>query len=661
MGNTEENPTVTVLLPVYNGSRYLREAVKSVLEQSWQDFELLIIDDGSTDDSAAIIKSFSDPRIRLIQNEYNVGVARTLNRGLELARGEYVARMDADDISLPSRLEKQLVFLSEHAEIDVVATKVELIDAAGRNAGVWREDATMLAPEDIACCLPRANCIAHPAVMMRTEVARQYGYWDQKSPAQDYNLWLRMAADNVGIAKLDDSLLKHRRHAQSVTSRSNLIAFGVKDIQVKSGFILQRLKRNKYLNRFDLRVLGFLLLELGVVARVWLVKQFRSLVRSLLLAVGRICSRLAAAKSESPLVFFFPFYHTGGAEQVHADIVSAVADQNPLVVFTRRSENHQYRELFSKQAQVLDASFLLENCIARIICLGYFSALINGKGKVRVLGANTTFFYELLPYLGDHVECIDLLHAFGGGLEEVSLPCVERLNRRVVINCNTFDDLKEQYAANTLDEALLKRITLIENAVVVPGDLEKEKGGGPLRVLYVGRGSAEKRVHLVGEIAKLCKDHELSIEFTLVGDVLAALSPHCRDSCTIVGPVVQTPELEEYYRRHDLLLVTSRKEGFPLVIMEAMAHGVVPACTAVGGIPAHVIDGVTGFLVAGDEAEEKITQAFVDLLSRLSEDRSMLEKMSEQAYCHAREHFDLHRFKQSYRQLLDGNLPRGAA
>ena len=101
-------PQIIVLMPVYNGGRYLRESIASILAQSFKDFELLIIDDGSTDDSVSIVKSFSDPRIRLVLNEHNIGVARTLNKGLELARGEFIARMDADDISLPHRFEKRV-------------------------------------------------------------------------------------------------------------------------------------------------------------------------------------------------------------------------------------------------------------------------------------------------------------------------------------------------------------------------------------------------------------------------------------------------------------------------------------------------------------------------------------------------------------------------
>src|SRR5581483_9504087 len=115
-------PIVTVLMSVYNGERYLREAIESILVQTWQDFELVCINDGSTDQSREIVLSFNDPRIRLVDNEQNLGLAKSLNKGLMLARGNLIARQDADDISEPDRLLKQVAFLEQWSEIVLVGS-----------------------------------------------------------------------------------------------------------------------------------------------------------------------------------------------------------------------------------------------------------------------------------------------------------------------------------------------------------------------------------------------------------------------------------------------------------------------------------------------------------------------------------------------------------
>src|SRR5580698_9685158 len=114
MAQTINNPKVTVLMPVYNGEKYIKEALESILQQTFIDFEFLIINDGSTDNSVSIIKSFNDNRIRLIHNEKNSGLVYSLNKGIGLSNGEYIARMDCDDVSIPERLEKQVGFLNSN-------------------------------------------------------------------------------------------------------------------------------------------------------------------------------------------------------------------------------------------------------------------------------------------------------------------------------------------------------------------------------------------------------------------------------------------------------------------------------------------------------------------------------------------------------------------
>jgi len=138
------HPAVTVLMPVYNGERYVARAVKSILDQTFRDFEFLIINDGSTDGSIDIIRDFSDPRIRVIDTE-NQGVAAALKLGIEKARGKYIARMDVDDESLINRLEREKYCLDEHPDITVVHGSVEYIDAEGAPVFLDRDDSYQVA------------------------------------------------------------------------------------------------------------------------------------------------------------------------------------------------------------------------------------------------------------------------------------------------------------------------------------------------------------------------------------------------------------------------------------------------------------------------------------------------------------------------------------
>ncbi len=211
-----ECPTVTVLVPVLNGERFLREAVDSILRQTWTDFELLVVDDGSTDSTAAILDSYHDPRLQILTNNSTKGVTPSLNRGLAHARGEYVARIDADDIALPERLAKQVWFLNHHLEVALVTSATETIDADGTTISV---DYSCLSPEQLYYMLMFANCIYNCSVTFRRELVLELGGYDESMKlAPDYDLWVQVSR-RAKIAKLDEVLAKWRDTQTSISSR----------------------------------------------------------------------------------------------------------------------------------------------------------------------------------------------------------------------------------------------------------------------------------------------------------------------------------------------------------------------------------------------------------------------------------------------------------
>ena len=177
------NPKVTVLMPVYNGGKYIREAIKSILSQSFTDFEFLIIDDGSTDNSVGIVQSFSDNRIRLIKNNCNIGIAESLNKGIESSKGEYIVRMDADDISFPDRIKKQVAFMDANPEVGVSGTWIKTISSV--NECTWF---TLSEPDLVRCHLLFGCPLAHPTVILRTILLKENElFYDKESVALHKN------------------------------------------------------------------------------------------------------------------------------------------------------------------------------------------------------------------------------------------------------------------------------------------------------------------------------------------------------------------------------------------------------------------------------------------------------------------------------------------
>jgi glycosyltransferase involved in cell wall biosynthesis len=211
----ENLPLVSVIIPIYNGAAYLREAIESILLQTYSNFELIIINDGSKDESASIIKQFHDPRIRYF-NQANQGLASTLNRAIELARGEYVARQDQDDISLPQRFEKQVAFLQTYPDHGMVGTWAEIIEGTKITGRIHQHPAENAV---LKFDLLFNNPFVHSSMMIRKSVFNKVGLYSidkTRQPPEDYELWSRVARE-FEVANIPEPLVLYREMPGSMS------------------------------------------------------------------------------------------------------------------------------------------------------------------------------------------------------------------------------------------------------------------------------------------------------------------------------------------------------------------------------------------------------------------------------------------------------------
>ena len=335
--------------------------------------------------------------------------------------------------------------------------------------------------------------------------------------------------------------------------------------------------------------------------------------------------------SPDPAIFLLcPYYHTGGAERVHADIISCLQAYRPRVFICCKSNNKAFKKAFSRGSRLLDISFFSESPVWSPVVIGCLTEIINRAGNAVVFGCNSFLFYHCLPYFAEHIKKIDIIHSFTGILEMYSLPLVPLLDNRVVISRKMLDGFSQLYAANGVSPAYVNRIKIIENKVPVPGDYQ-EKSFEKMRVLYVGRGTKEKRVHLVGKIAARFAAINPDVVFSLIGDVEQSVSPEDRQHCVFEGEIFDDASLNNFYSAAHIILITSEFEGFPLVLMEAMACGVVPITTHVGAIDEHVHNGASGFLI-DEQDENPLVDAFVETIHHLLGDREEFHRMSRNAY-----------------------------
>ena len=211
----KEFPFVSVLMPVYNAEKYLKEALESILNQSYTHFELLLFNDGSTDGSLTIIQGFDDPRIRFFDQEVNSGYLSHLNKGIQLSRGKYIIRADADDVNALDRIEKQVLFMENHPEVGLCGSWAQIITSQGelkQEIKYFAEDAWVRA--HLFWTIP----IPHPTAIIRKKILNKHHLWYQSPwyPVEDYALWLSMAS-YTQMANIQESLVKIRKHDQNIS------------------------------------------------------------------------------------------------------------------------------------------------------------------------------------------------------------------------------------------------------------------------------------------------------------------------------------------------------------------------------------------------------------------------------------------------------------
>lgn len=224
------NPTITVFMAAYNAAEYIKESIQSVLDQTYEDFELLIVNDGSTDDTVSVINSFQDPRIRLLHNPENKGLTYTRNVSLTASRGTYIAILDSDDIAYPNRLKLQYEFFKNHPEVALCGGHGKIINQHGMEVG--GED--LIVPtgiDEVSATLLFFNAYVNSTVMYKTEVFKSLNGYQDYAPAEDYELFTRIA-EHHAVGNLDEFLVRYRIHDNNTSIVNQKSAVGkVKQIK----------------------------------------------------------------------------------------------------------------------------------------------------------------------------------------------------------------------------------------------------------------------------------------------------------------------------------------------------------------------------------------------------------------------------------------------
>jgi glycosyltransferase involved in cell wall biosynthesis len=239
---------ISVILPVYNCQQYIKDSVSSILQQTYNNFEIIIIDDGSDDGTAEILNTFKDKRIKLYKNKSNRGLIYSLNKGISKSKGKFIARMDSDDISEPQRFEKQINFLNKNKEISVVGSAITTINSGNKTGKKYFYPLNHIV---IKWHLLFSCPIVHPSVLIRVSAIKKLkGYDNQAKFAEDYSLWFKFIKADYKFANLRSQLLKLRKHQHSVTVENYK-----EHLLVRARISQKMIKYNfKFIKKIDFRV-----------------------------------------------------------------------------------------------------------------------------------------------------------------------------------------------------------------------------------------------------------------------------------------------------------------------------------------------------------------------------------------------------------------------
>ena len=372
--------------------------------------------------------------------------------------------------------------------------------------------------------------------------------------------------------------------------------------------------------------------------------------------IGRLIARLYPLKKEYRIFFFFPFYHTGGAEKVHAQITKAAGDDNCIIYFTKRSSDKRFFEDFkNSRCQIKEISGFTDNkwlYFFNLIYRGIITGYINKQKQPPVVfNGQCNFAYKISPWIKGHIRQYELIHSLNS-FSYIRIPFIPFITKTVMISRQRIEDHKKLYQRFQIPLEIAERIVYISNAIPLPVSVKPERPSSFFKILYSGRPGPEKRIHLITEMATELNKEQKDIQFEMIGDISSLVNASDFSFIKFHGNINNNEEMNSIYSNAHLLLITSNTEGFPMVVMEAMANGCGIIATPVGDIPFHIKNNENGFLFSSINDESVIVNEGCEKILWLKNNLHEWKKISETNIKYANDHFGIEQFNSAYKDLL---------
>lgn len=598
-------PKVSVVMSVYNGEKYLAEAIESILNQTFRDFEFIIIDDASVDNSCKILEEYKkkDERIILLKNEKNLGLTKSLNIGIKKAQGEYIARMDADDISLPKRFEKQVDFLNKNKEISLLGSAIEIIGKQNLKHQI------IFVPSKIKNIFYHHNPLIHSTWMFRREVLDKVNYDEKYFYAQDYKFLANLIKNKLKFTNLNLKLVKFNLNNNTLSQKKNVLQ-RYYSLQVR-----KYLFKNKLYPQYKkIFLLGQYLKYYYLVFKNELNKDNQAIFLSSLRGGG----------------FTYIKNFLNNTEKKYF-IITKNDNQENLVFLEK---HNQVKEIFvynSFLAIFKISIFLKRNQIAVIFAQGVRAIIWSRSLKIflhKLFLISIFHGYFLVHYKNIFKRKIVLFY------EKIFYP----LDKGQIFLTESDKNFARQ------NKSLAKKNIIIANEINFPEKIEKNFNKQILNIGFLGRWKYQKGIDIFLEIIeKLNKKYSEKYLFFIKGDgdieyekkVLEVVQKYNNIKIEKFDN-----KIKDFFSKIDLLIFPSRFEGLPITILEAGAYGIPVLASNVCGNRDLLINNKTGFLVNLDvnnfvekienlkklDLKDIAENARIDLLEKNSDPKRMVNK-----------------------------------
>jgi L-malate glycosyltransferase len=372
--------------------------------------------------------------------------------------------------------------------------------------------------------------------------------------------------------------------------------------------------------------------------------------------LGRIIAKARPLDREYRVFFFFPFYHTGGAEKIHAQITQAAGGPDCIVFFTRRSGSDTFLKTFQESGcAVRDISRWTDNKLiyfANFIYRGILSGYINNQKETPVVfQGHSNIAYKTAPWIRESIRQIDLVHSLNT-FSTIRIPFIPFYEKTVMISQVKADAHRDLYKKMEVPQQYIDRLHYISNAVELPQRDIQNKPSAPFTVVFSGRPGPEKRLSLFLRIAAATYQQDSTIRFVVMGAAATDLPGIYTGAVNLLGNLTDAQSIHEVYWNSQVLLLTSETEGMPLVVPEAAGNGCAIMATPVGDLPLHFGKGLKGHLFSSLMDEEAIITEAVAYLRALRAAPEETARIAASNHEYAHQNFSMTAFRLAYRSLL---------